>query len=67
MNLDVVWRVIYGLMRECIEKCCQNPPQGLKFNFITIHHALISTLAPVRELFERKNCRARFTYVLRPG
>jgi len=44
MDLDVVWRVFYGLMKECIESCCQNPPQS-----------------PIRELFERKNCNARFT------
>ncbi|KAI1729942.1 ribonuclease III domain-containing protein [Ditylenchus destructor] len=44
MNLDIVWRVFYNLMKESIEECCRNPPQS-----------------PVRELFERKNCKARFT------
>uniref|UniRef100_A0A914HEZ6 Helicase ATP-binding domain-containing protein n=1 Tax=Globodera rostochiensis TaxID=31243 RepID=A0A914HEZ6_GLORO len=43
MDLDIVWRVFYGLMRDVIEKCCVNPPQS-----------------PVRELFERKNCKAKF-------
>ncbi|KAL3124728.1 hypothetical protein niasHT_001565 [Heterodera trifolii] len=43
MDLDIVWRVFYGLMHEVIEKCCTNPPQS-----------------PVRELFERKNCKAKF-------
>ena len=43
MNLDIVWRVFYNLMRDVIEKCCENPPQS-----------------PVRELFERKNCKAKF-------
>ena len=43
MDLDIVWRVFYNLMRDVIEKCCENPPQS-----------------PVRELFERKNCRAKF-------
>ncbi|CAK5036675.1 unnamed protein product [Meloidogyne enterolobii] len=44
MDLDIVWRVFYNLMRDVIQKCCENPPQS-----------------PVRELFERKNCRAKFS------
>jgi len=44
MNLDVVWRVFYNIMKDCIEECCKNPPQS-----------------PIRELLERKNCKARFT------
>ena len=43
MNLDIVWRVFYNLMRDEIEKCCNNPPQS-----------------PIRELFERRNCKAKF-------
>lgn len=47
MQLDVVWRVFYNLMKETVEECCRNPPQS-----------------PVRELFERKNYKAQFMYVL---
>lgn len=27
-DLDVVWRVYYGLMRDLIDKCCRDPPQS---------------------------------------
>jgi endoribonuclease Dicer len=28
MDLDIVWRVFYNLMRDVIDKCCDNPPQS---------------------------------------
>ncbi|CAD6188634.1 unnamed protein product [Caenorhabditis auriculariae] len=27
-DLDVVWRVIYNLMKDTIEECCENPPRS---------------------------------------
>ena len=26
LNLDVVWRVYYNLMKDTIEECCRDPP-----------------------------------------
>lgn len=46
MDLRIVWRVFYNIMKDTIERCCRNPPQS-----------------PIRELFEMKSHKVRFTYV----
>uniref|UniRef100_A0A914Y452 Uncharacterized protein n=1 Tax=Panagrolaimus superbus TaxID=310955 RepID=A0A914Y452_9BILA len=48
MDLRIVWRVFYDIMKETIERCCRNPPQS-----------------PIRELFEMKSHKVRFTKVER--
>jgi len=63
MNLDIVWQVFYNIMKDCIEVV-----HSIADSSCLYHQQMFikeccknPPQSPIRELLERKNCKARFT------